>query len=478
MTWRTLIRGGYIATMDDAIGDIASGDLLIEDGRIAAIHHNLGNVDAEIVDATGKLVVPGMIDTHRHTWQTQMRGICGDMTVIDYMNTIRLAISPNYTPEDVYIGNKLGALEALNAGVTTILDFSHCNNSPDHSDAAVTGLRDSGIRGLFAYGFFDSSPETTTFANHQQRIEDFERVVETYSGNSRLTFGVALTEVGFLPWPDTVKEIEAARRVGGRIAMHTGCVWGSVINHGIKEMSEHGLLGSDCIQIHCLALDAEEWQLLADARVHVSIAPESEMHMGMGWPAFAECRRHGLEPSLSCDVIALNSGDLLSQARLGLAAIRFEDNSVFNARDEMPTELTVTCREAYRWASVNGARACGLEDTVGTLSPGKQADVTVIGNPLSFTGQPAINPLGSAIFQATPSDVWDVFVAGCAVKRDGNLIGVDLEKLFAEAAASAASILEKVYRDHPVLPPPAAGSDFEALDRQARANLAMAHSEL
>ncbi len=475
MTQRTLIRGGYIATMDDAIGDVPGGDLLLEDGLIAAVAPDLGEVDAEIIDAKGKLVVPGMVDTHRHTWQTQMRGICADMTLIDYVNTIRLAISPNYTPEDVHIGNKLGALEALNAGVTTILDFSHCNNSPDHSDAAVTGLRDSGIRGLFAYGFFDSSPDTTSFTSHQERIEDFERVVETYGGDPRLTFGVSLTELGFIPFPDTVKEIEAARRIGGRIAMHTGCLWGSVINKGIKEMAAHGLLGSDFVHIHCLALDPEEWQLLADAGVNVSIAPETEMHMGMGWPVFGQCRHHGLEPSLSCDVISLNSGDIISQARLGLAAIRFEDNSLLNARNEMPTELTVSCRDAYRWASVNGARHCGLGETVGTLSPGKQADVVVIGNPMSFTGQPAINPLGSAIFQATPYDVWDVFVAGSAVKRNGKLVGIDLEKLFADAAASAGSILEKVRRTHPVLPPPPTGSGFEVLDRQARANLAMAY---
>jgi cytosine/adenosine deaminase-related metal-dependent hydrolase len=476
MSHKILIRGGWVASMDEQLGDIPGGDVLIEDDVIRAVGGDLGGVDAEIIDAAGKLVVPGMVDTHRHTWQTQMRGICADMTLIDYMNTIRLAISPNYTPDDVYIGNKLGALEALNAGVTTLLDFSHCNNSPDHSDAAVTGLRDSGIRGLFSYGFFDSSPETTTFASHAERVQDFERIVDTYSGEARLTFGVALTEVGLIPWPETVAEIQAARRMGGRIAVHTGCFWGSVVNTGIKEMAAAGLLGPDHVHIHGMTLDEEDWQLLSEAGVHISIAPETELNMGMGWPVFEQCRSHGLRPTLSCDVISLNSGDLLSQMRLALAAYRFADNEPVNRRGEMPATLTATSRDAFRWATVNGAAACGLESVVGSLAPGRQADVVVIGNRGSFTGQPAINPLGSAIFQATPSDVWDVFVAGRGIKRNGALVGVDLPALFSQAHESAEAILEKVHRAHPVLPPPVEGSDYEELERNARANLALAYA--
>jgi 5-methylthioadenosine/S-adenosylhomocysteine deaminase len=477
MSHKILIRGGHVATMDGSLGQLSRGDVLIENDVIVAVDPDLGDVDAEVVDASGKLVIPGMVDTHRHTWQTQMRGICSDMTLIDYMNTIRLAISPNYTPEDVYIGNKLGALEALNAGVTTLLDFSHCNNSPDHSDAAVTGLRDSGIRGLFSYGFFDSSPETTKFASHEERVQDFKRVVDANSGDPLLTFGVALTEIGLLPWPNTVAEIEAARSVGGRVAVHTGCFWGSVVNTGIKEMAAAGLLGPDHIHIHGMTLDDEDWRLLGEAGVHISIAPETELNMGMGYPVYQQCRANGLKPTLSCDVISLNSGDLISQMRLALASVRFQDNDPYNKRGEMPAKLTVTSQDAFEWATVNGAAACGLEAKVGSLAPGKQADVVVIGNPESFTGQPAINPLGSAIFQATPHDVWDVFVAGREVKRDGRLVNVDLPSLFAEAQRSADNILDKVYQTHPVLPPPVDGSsDYEELESHARANLAMAHA--
>lgn len=469
---KTLIRGGYVATMDKKIGDLIKGDVLIEGEKILAVGPDLGQPDAEIIDATDKLVMPGMIDTHRHTWQTQMRGVCADMTLVDYMNTIRLAISPNYLPQDVYIGNKLGALEAINAGVTTILDFSHCNNTPEHADAAITGLRDSGIRALFCYGFFDSCPETTTFKSHQDRIRDYERIVSTYGGSSRISVGVSLTEVGIIPWYQTVMEIEAARRTNGRIAVHTGCFWGSVVNTGIKEMYAAGLLGPDHVHIHGTTLDEEDWRCLAASGAHVSIAVETEMNMGMGWPAFCQCRRHKIKPTLSCDVISLNSGDLFTQMRLALATARFADNDPINKSGAMPAKLTVTCRDAIEWVTVNSAEAVGMADRIGSLTPGKDADVVIIGNPDSFTGQKAINPLGNAIFQANPSDVWDVFISGQRVKRNGRLTNVCLNTLFKDANRSAERILEKVHAEHPVLPPPPRGSDFEELEHRAKINLA------
>ena len=165
-THRILIRGGYVLTMDPQLGDLPAGDVLVEDDCIVAIARDLAPGDAEIIDARGHIVMPGMVDTHRHTWQTQMRALCANWTLNDYFNGIRLALCRAYNPEDVYVGNYLGALEAVNAGVTTILDFSHCNNTPMHADAALDGLAHAGIRAVFCYGFFDSgeppaSPRTT-----------------------------------------------------------------------------------------------------------------------------------------------------------------------------------------------------------------------------------------------------------------------------------------------------------------------------
>ena len=151
---RLLIKDGHVLTLDPSLGDLERADVLIEDGRIAAVEPALETGDCEVLDVAGKIVMPGFVDTHRHTWQTALRGICADWTLQDYFRGIRLNISTELSPEDIYAGNYVGALEALDAGVTSLLDFSHCNNSPAHADEAIRGLEDAGLRAVFAYGFY------------------------------------------------------------------------------------------------------------------------------------------------------------------------------------------------------------------------------------------------------------------------------------------------------------------------------------
>lgn len=440
---RILIRGGYVLTMDPGLGDLPRGDVLIEGSRIAAVAPQIQAGDATPIDASGQVVMPGFVDTHRHTWQTQMRALCADWTLGDYFARIRLTISPAYAADDVYVGNYVGALEALNGGVTTLLDFSHCNNSPEHADAAVSGLADAGIRALHCYGFFASSPQNAAFPEHAQRRADFARVVRTYaSTGGLLTIGAALTEVGLIPWADTVAEIEAARRVGARMVTHTGCVWGSEVTGGIDEMHAHGLLGADQVHVHCNTLTDAQWHQLAAADAKVSISPETELNMGMGRLALGACRAHGIKPTLSCDVVSLNSGDMFTQMRLALAYQRFVDNDPINQSGAMPAHLTCTVRDALEWATINGADACGLADAVGSLRAGKEADIVVVDGD-SFALRPRPNPVGSVVFQATPHDVRTVLVAGKVVKRDGALVGVDLGAALARAERSAEAVLKR-----------------------------------
>ena len=158
---RNLLVGCDVLVGDPGEGRVQRGDLLIEDGRIAAIGDEA--VDAERIDAAGTLVIPGFVDTHRHVWQTAIRGICADWTLLDYFLGVRVNSSGVFTPEDVYVGNYAGALEALDAGVTCLLDFSHCLNSPEHADEAVRGLRETGIRGTWAYGMYPVPLEQPAF---------------------------------------------------------------------------------------------------------------------------------------------------------------------------------------------------------------------------------------------------------------------------------------------------------------------------
>ncbi len=426
---RIVIRGGQVVTMDPAVGTLPQGDVLIEDGRIAAVGPALPEVDAEEIDAGGHIVAPGLIDTHRHTWQTQMRAVCADWTLIDYFFGIRLSISPAYTADDVYLGNRLGALEALDAGVTTILDFSHCNNTPDHSDAAVKGLRDSGIRAVFGYGFFDSSPMSPQhFTEHAQRVADFERVAATHfpAGDDLLTLGVALTEVGLVPLRYTKAEVEAARAHDALIVCHTGSVWS--MPSGVAELDAAGLLGPEQVHVHCNALSEADWDVLGRTRAKLSISPETELNMGMGRLVFREAEQRGIKPTLSTDVMSLNSGDLFHQLRLAVAFKRWADTEEINLAGADPMQVSTTAAQALEWVTVNPAEAMRLQDRIGSIKVGKRADVILVGGP-GISQHPHIDPVGTLAFQTSAADVRTVLVDGRVVKRDGALQGVDLAEL-------------------------------------------------
>jgi len=470
---RLLVRAAYVLTMDPARGDVPGGEILIEDGRIEAVGTDLGVSDARVIDATGAILLPGMVDTHRHTWQALLRGLCADWTLGDYSMGVRQTISRHFSAEDVRIGNEVGAWEALNAGVTTMLDYSHCVNSPDHADAALDGLRATGIRARWCYGFYAPPSAKPVFADHAARLADFRRMARRLPTSGALvTLGAALTEVALVPFRETIAEVSAARDVGALIAAHTGCTWGSPVCMGIKELGAAGLLGPDQVHIHCNCLDDDEWRLLADAGAAISISPETELNMGMGRLVFDRCRQHGLVPSVSCDVVSLNSGDLLTQIRLGIAFMRWEENLPANEAGGMPTVLRTTARDALRWATVQGATACRLDGEVGTLTPGKRADLIAVGGPSSFATRPLIDPAAAVVFQISPADVHTVIVDGHVVKEYGVLQGVDLPRLLSAAEDAATGILDRVAVTGAPLRPPPDPAAWDAFNAWAAANLA------
>ena len=466
---RTLIHGGHVLTMDPKIGDFDAGEVLIEDGAIVAVGADLGVSDAEPIDATGHLVLPGFIDTHRHTWQSLLRGVCGDWTLADYWFGVRMGISPAYTADDVRLGNMVGAVDALNSGVTTILDFSHCNNTPEHADGAVTGLQDAGIRAAFCYGFFESKPEATRFGDHSSRIADYHRIADTYFGDEKglLTLGVSLSETFSQPWSLTVNELAAARERGALLVNHAGCVFGSAIGRGIQEMESLGLLGPDIVHVHCTDFEDADWEALARSDGKISIAVETEMNMGFGRPAFDRCRQHGLAPTLSTDVISLNSGDLWHELRFGLGCARADAFDPILSAGTMPDAVPVTARQALDWATVNGAAALGLGDRIGSLTPGKRADIQIVGGS-AIEQHPRTNPYASLVYQTTAADVRTVLIDGRVVKRDGTVTITDLPRLTAQADAAADRILGEVREQGRELPgtPPGAWTSIEPMVRE------------
>lgn len=469
---RILIRGGTVLTMDPALGDLPGADVLIEGDTIAAVGADLDAAGAEAIDASDAIVLPGLVDTHRHTWQLLLRGICADWTLGDYFLGIRLLAAPLYTPDDLRLANQLGALEALDAGVTTLLDFSHCNVTPAHADAALEGFVAAGIRGLHCHGFFEPAPGASAYGTHAARLTDFRRLAAAGPPSDLVELGVSVSETGGLPLRDTEAEIRTARELGARMVFHTGCLWGSAATGGIAALHERGLLGPDQVHVHCNALDDDDWKRLADAGAHVSISPETELGMGMGRLAIEPCRRHGIEPTLSADVVSLNSGDLFAQMRIALAYQRQLENDPLNQAGAMPERLVTRARDVLHMATLAGARACGLGDVVGSLTPGKRADVVVIGRaPGRFGLVPRPDPVGSAVFQATPADVRTVLVNGVVRKRDGRLVDVDLDGLLDRAERASARIVAAM-RERSPLPPPAPPGLTAAMQRNALAHLA------
>jgi cytosine/adenosine deaminase-related metal-dependent hydrolase len=474
MSETLLIQGGLVLSMDPAVGERDRADVLVVGDRIEKIAPEIDAPGARTIDATGHVVMPGFVDTHRHTWQTALRAICADWTLTEYFRGIRQTISPRYTPADVYAGNYVGALEALDAGVTTILDFSHCMNSPAHADAALEGLRDAGIRAVFGYGYFPAPSEEGGFGEHAERIADARRIRHEHlsSDDALVTMGIALTEVGLLPFELTKAEIESAREIDALVVTHTGCTWGGSITGGVRELDMHGLLDEREVHVHCNTLDDDEFDMLAAAGAKVSMSPETELNMGMGHPVVQQCVDRGMKPTLSCDVISLNSGDMFAQMRVLIAFQRCMENDVVNASGEMPETLALKARDLLAWGTTNGAEALGLGSRTGTLSAGKRADIIVIGgDALGMTPRP---DAGSVVFQATAHDVKHVLVDGRVVKRDGELVGVDIASVRRLAEESRERVLSSVLANGPLLPP--ALPDFaQQLDAFGKANIARAH---
>ncbi len=477
MSDRVVLRGGYVLSMDERVGELTTGDVLIEDGVIGAVKARLDVEDAEVVDVSGHVVMPGFVDTHRHTWQTPFRGVCADWTLEEYFRGIRMSISPNCAAEDVYAGNYVGALEALEAGVTTILDFSHCNNTPEHADAAIQGLRDAGIRAMFAYGYYPAPTAEPVFTEHEQRLADARRIRERHlsSEDALVTMGVALTEVGLLPFEQTIAEARSARELGVPSVLHTGCTWGSLVTEGIPELDHHHLLSAEQVHVHCNTLDERNLRRLADNHCKVSSTPETEIQMGMGHPVIRRVLELGMRPSLSCDVMSSNSGDMFSQMRIGLQFERCMRNDAFNARNQMPEPLDLTVRDALRWGTANGAHAMGLEHRIGSLTPGKQADVIVIGG-RRLNMVPMADPVGCLVAQANPANVRHVMVGGRFLKRDGELVDVDLDRAIELAGTACERVLGAVTAGDAPLLPPAPEGFADVINTVAAQNLARAWS--
>jgi cytosine/adenosine deaminase-related metal-dependent hydrolase len=419
-----LLRNGYVITVDPDIGELTGADVLIEDDRIAAVRPGIDAADAEVIDATGKIIMPGFVDTHRHTWEAAIRGCAPNATLDDYFVEILDTFAPRYRPEDVYAGDLAGALECVNAGITTLVDWSHINNTPEHPDAAIAALREVGIRAQYAYGSANTS--LNDYWNNSAiaiPADDVRRVRETYfsSDDGLLTMGLATRGPGFCQDDVVRTEWRTARELGLPITVHVGMGRLAGRFGMVSQLHKMDLLGSDTTYVHCCYFSDEEWQLVAESGGTISVAPQIEAQMGHGWPPVMKAIEYGLAPSLSIDVVTTAPGDMFTQIRAAFATERARVNAAAWEADTPVPETMLTARDMLEIATINGARVAGLGDRTGSLTPGKKADVVVI-DATALNVAPVIDPVAAVTLCADVSNVEMVIIDGVVRKRDGRLL--------------------------------------------------------
>jgi 5-methylthioadenosine/S-adenosylhomocysteine deaminase len=451
MTTRLLLRGGTIVSLDAKLGTPRAGDLLIEDGTIVAIAPRL-EADAETIDAGSAIVMPGLIDAHRHLWYELVRGMAMDSSLEGLHSTIWARLAVRFTPEDVYVATRAAIADALDNGITTVLDWCHIINTPAHGDEAMRAHRELPIRSVFAYG-----------SSIRRRLEPLgggdadaaeaaasDRAVRAlaHAGGDRLSFALALSGPESSSMAATRREVALARDLGLPMTMHAGIRDGGRPRRSVARLARAGLLAGDMQFVHCCTSGAGELAQIADAGARIVVCPMAEMALGIGVPPTARARDCGLRPAFASDAVCSATGDLFDEARLALLSERSQRAAGAAAQAGAGSEAPLpTTRQALEGITLDAARACWLEDRTGSLAIGKRADIVLLRGLDVHRVAPA-DLHATIVSSAHGSNVDSVIVDGEVVKRGGALLGIDRtgiatalatarERLLAEAAGPA-----------------------------------------
>lgn len=415
-----LLRGATILSMDDVSHDYLNGDILIEGSLITAVAPTIERQDAFVIDCRGMVAIPGFQDTHRHSWEGQLRRIMPSGTMHDYVRTTHSGFAPYYSPHDMYVGNLLTAIHCIDAGITGLLDYSHNSQTLDHVDAALEALSDSGIRGVFAVGApsaFNPSPGSCTWPDAVASVA--ERDVIRY--NPLITLRMAGT-----PGSLDQRHFSLADQLG--IGVSVDAVAGPQSSEWIRLAEGAGWLGPNRTLIHCTALDDGAWEVIRRTETTVSLCPHADMHYMIhdGIPPLTQALEAGVRPSISIDDDAGLSSDMWTQMRLLLASQRQAIAALrqTGATDKQP----VTVFDMLEFATLQGARANGLGSTCGRLLPGLEADIVLLRADDTLT-MPLNNAYGSVVLGADTRSVDTVIIGGAIRKYRGSLIGIDVEAL-------------------------------------------------
>jgi cytosine/adenosine deaminase-related metal-dependent hydrolase len=438
----TLIRGATVITMDRQ-GDLPRGDVLVRGEQIVEIAPQIHAEGAEVVDASGHIVIPGLINAHMHTWQTALRGLASNWTLLEYFAKMHAGLATVFAPEDLHIATLVGAINQINCGTTTLVDWCHNNPTPAHNDAAIDGLLASGIRAAFFHGTPkpDPKPGEKPFWEVPHPRDEVERLLKAHQGRALLSIHAAVLGPHYSTLEVALHDFAMARDLGLIASLHQGGGPARTPD-GWLRLQEQGLLGPQINIVHGHALDDEQLQRFCDLGMSFSAAAENEMTQGHGHPLTGRLRQFGRSPSLGADLESVLGGDMLSQARIALGVQRSLDNVAHRqAHGSIPPTSTLTTREALGWVTVEGARMLGQLDRIGTLAPGKQADLVLI-RASDLNMQPVHDAVNSVVFQTTLANIDSVMIAGQWKKRDGRLVGVQLAPLRDRLQASGRKITQ------------------------------------
>lgn len=419
-----LITGGTVLVGPALTGHFAVADVLVEHGRIAEIGPALDAPDAQQLDATGTFILPGFVDAHAHLWEATMRGISADWDVIDFAWGIRYNHVGLHQPEDLYAGTYAGALASLDSGTTTVLDHAHALASPDHADEALRAVADAGIRAVWAYGLNAVPGPSDSFTSPADRQADARRLRTAIGERGLVRMGLAVNDLLSVPWAQTSAEFAFARDLDVILTAHANTTWGPWRPPEIEFLAQDGLLGNRQVFSHGDATSDHELRLLADAGAALVSTPESELQMGLGMPLFARAGTLGMRVGLGSDLQANNSPDAFMQMRLGRHAENGRRNQIVLDGPGL-VELDgapVGVRQILHVATMGGAEVLGLDSAIGSLEPGKAADIVLLRND-SIRQRPVVDPFATVVEHSQVGDVDTVLVDGRIVKRAGLLTG-------------------------------------------------------
>jgi 5-methylthioadenosine/S-adenosylhomocysteine deaminase len=410
---RILIKGSVVLTLDRQVGDFAQADVLIEDGKIRELRPAIAvsGDDVAIVDGANHILIPGFVDTHCHSYQGLLRGVLANgLLNPDYNQIVQNTVTPAYQAADAYAGMLVTALGMIDTGTTAIVDISQVSHSPEHSDALIRALQETGLRAVYSY-HRGSGPAA-------QYPQDIKRLARTYFSSRdqllRLAFTTNLTAPAYA----------LAREVGVPVVQH---LVGSNLTASLGELERVGLTREGDEYIHCLGIDGTGWRLIKETGGRVSLCTTIDMTMGHGTPVIQEALDHGFRPSLSSDHGVTITQDFFSLMRSTFTFQRLQVLQRARGRERNLPAL-LTCRDVLEFATIEGARCANLDDKVGTLTPGKDADIVML-RADALDIWPLNNAPGAVVNLMNPRHVEAVFIAGKVKKWRGNLVGVDLARV-------------------------------------------------